>query len=96
MRDEEVRVGPQGRFVSLRLAGGRRPKGRGGAWRRSQPISESRIMNEVAFATFRPTRRRALSGGGTPPGKPAAFSGRAVGANRIDGVFQGGDIPGGM
>ena len=40
------------KFVSARragscrcgLPGGRRPKGRGGAWRRSQLISESRIM----------------------------------------------------
>ena len=31
------------RFVSLRLAESRRPKGRGGAWRRSQPGVDSRI-----------------------------------------------------
>ena len=33
---------------------------------------ESSHVNEVSFATFRPTRRRDLPGGGTPPGKPEA------------------------
>ena len=90
---QEVRVGPQGRFVSLRLAGGRRPKGR---WRVAKVAARKRESNHGKKWHLRPSGRRAaaaLSGGGTPPGKPVAFRGRAVGANRIDIVFQGGDIP---
>ena len=61
----------------MRLAEGRRPKGRGGAWRRSLPSSSNRIVERSSHTTFRPTRCRALSGGGTPSGKPAAVRGRA-------------------
>ena len=61
------------RFVSLRLAEGRRPKGRGSAWRRSLPCSNNRIVERSIQTTFRPPRCRALSSGGTPLGKPAAF-----------------------
>ena len=43
------------RFVSLRLAEGRRPKGRGGAWRRSLIGSGNRILNE---ASSRPSSQR--------------------------------------
>ena len=34
-----------------------------------------RIWDRITQATFRPTRRRAISGGGTPLGKPAAVRG---------------------
>jgi len=71
------------RFVSLRLAEGRRPKGRGSAWRRSLPYSNNQIVEQSNLTTFRPTRCRALSSGGTPLGKPASGSWSApVGATR--------------
>ena len=67
-------VSSEGRFVSLRLAEGRRPKGRGSAWRRSVPCSNNQIVERSIHTTFRPTRCRDLSSGGTPRGKPASVS----------------------
>ena len=70
-------VSAEGRFVSMRLADGRRPKGSGDAWRRSCFYRASQIVERSIQATFRPRRRRALSGGGTPLGKAAAVRGHA-------------------
>ena len=70
-------VSAEGRFVSMRIAEGRRPKGSGDAWRRSLPRSSNQIVERSIQTTFKPTRCRALSGGGTPLGKAAAVRGHA-------------------
>ena len=63
------------RFVSMRLAEGRRPEGRDGAWRRSRPLplrskcGTKQPVDLQAYAMPRPFS------GGTPLGKAAAVRG---------------------